>query len=235
MKKLSMILAVFLSPYGLSAQTATQNTGIPPFSSLSSSGFDSVNNQNLNAYFTIPMVSSPGRGIPLNLTLSYNTLVWQPVNSGGTTTWTSVTDLSGNPTWGWAKDIPGGQSSYRARTVTIKCFPPGGAPWFFTTHTTYDNYLYTDVLGTVHGFPLSIIDDGNCSGNIIGATTAYASDHSGYYMDASSLTSPLVTSPTGLKSPNGTATTPNGANVTKIIVSSTETDWKDSLQKSTIK
>src|SRR5260370_40043387 len=105
MKKLSMILAVFLYPYGLPAQTATQNTGIPPFSSLSSSGFDSVNNQNLNAYFTIPLVSSPGRGIPLNLPLSYNTLVWQPVNSGGTTTWTSVTDLSGNPTWGWAKDI----------------------------------------------------------------------------------------------------------------------------------
>src|SRR5229473_3042048 len=234
MKKLTLLLGIFLCPLSLFAQNST---GIPPFSSLSSSGFDTVNNQNLNAYFAIPLVASPGRSIPLNLTVSYNSLIWQKTSSG-TIVWTPVTDANGNPTWGWAKDFPGGQPRYKSVTQTIKCFPPG-SPWFFTTKTTYSNFYYVDVLGTGHPFrTISFVDDSNCSGNITGTIAGSATDNSGYYMDGSGALgggSPVVTSPTGVSSPSGTVTDSNGNYVTKTVVSSTETDWKDSVGNAALK
>src|SRR5229473_1915688 len=234
MKKLTLLLGIFLCPLSLFAQNST---GIPPFSSLSSSGFDTVNNQNLNAYFAIPLVASPGRSIPLNLTVSYNSLIWQKTSSG-TIVWTPVTDANGNPTWGWAKDFPGGQPRYKSVTQTIECFPPG-SPWFFTTKTTYSNFYYVDVLGTGHPFrTISFVDDSNCSGNITGTIAGSATDNSGYYMDGSGALgggSPVVTSPTGIKAPSGTVTDANGNYVTKTVVSSTETDWKDSAGNTALK
>jgi hypothetical protein len=225
MKRIVLLLATFLMPTLVFAQSPV--TGLPPFGSLSSGGFDTINNQNLNAYFAIPIVSSAGRGMPLNLSLSYNSLIWQPLNS----TWTPVVDAIGNPTWGWGKDYPGGQARYKSVTTTIKCFPPG-SPWFFTTKTTYSNFYYVDVLGTTHLFSISYIDDSNCSGNIIGTTAASAGDASGYYMDGSLPMSgqpPVVTSPGGIKSPGGTVTDAQGNFITKTVVSATETDWKDSV------
>src|SRR6266481_2807702 len=182
MKKLAVLLSLALLPVSLCAQNT--GTGLPPFGSFTPGAFDTINNQNLNAYFAIPLVSSPGRNFAFNLTASYNSLVWQKTTSG-TIAWTPVTDGNGNPTWGWAKDIPGGQPGYKSITTTIKCFPPG-SPWFFTTKTTYSNFYYVDVLGTGHPFgTISFIDDGNCSGNIIGTTAASATDNSGYYMNGS--------------------------------------------------
>jgi RHS repeat-associated protein len=122
-------------------------------------------------------------------------------------------------------------------TNTVKCFPPG-QPWFWTTHTTYDKFYYSDVLGTTHYFPsISFIDDSNCSGNIIGTTSASASNASGYYMQGAGAMSgtPTVTSPGGVTNPGGTVTDANGNYVTKTVVSSTETDWKDSVGNTALK
>src|SRR5216684_2231704 len=102
MKNLALLLVFALSilPNPLHAQK-----GIPPFSSNTSGGFDSVNNPILNAYFNIPIVSDSGRGMPLQLSLSYNSTIWHPVTTT-VTSWTPVTDSAGNVTWGWQKDMP---------------------------------------------------------------------------------------------------------------------------------
>jgi RHS repeat-associated protein len=237
MKKTLLLLALALLTQ---LPVAAQNSlGVPPFGSFSGGGLDTINNQNLNVYFSIPIVSSPGRGMPLNLSLSYNSLIYVPYNNGTTTSWTPVADANANPTWGWVKDFAGGQASYLSKTITIRCSPGGGIPPFFTTHTTYNGFNYVDVMGTTHYFPsISYIDDSNCSGNIIGTTAAYSSDSSGYYMDGSVAMSgqtPVVTSPGGVKNPGGTVTDANGNYVTKTIVSSTETDWKDSVGNTALK
>src|ERR1700680_749611 len=122
MKKIAFLLILCLASYPSVAQTP--GLGTPPFGSFTNGGFDTINNQNLNAYFVISIASSTGRGMPLNLSLSYNALIWQPVTNG-TTSWTPVTDAIGNPTWGWAKDFPGGQAAYTKTTPMIKCVATG--------------------------------------------------------------------------------------------------------------
>src|SRR5713226_5255903 len=101
MKKLAVIVSLALLPVSLCAQNT--GVGLPAFGSFTG-GFDTINNQNLNAYLAIPVASSTGRGISLNLSLVNNSLLWQKVGSG----WTPATDSAGNPTWGWLKDFPVG-------------------------------------------------------------------------------------------------------------------------------
>src|SRR5277367_2026796 len=116
MRKLLLLILVALSPTVLFAQAL----GLPSFGSFTPGGFDTVNNQDLNIYFSIPIVSSTGRGLPLNLSLTNNSLVWQ--NYGGL--WFPTVDFSGNPTWGWQKDFPtGGVSYYTYTTAPLKCEP----------------------------------------------------------------------------------------------------------------
>jgi hypothetical protein len=91
MKKTLFLLLFVLTQLPTFAQSPT--LGIPPFGSFSG-GFETINNQNLNVYFNIPIASSPGRGMPLSLNLSNNSLIWQPAGSA----WVPVTDASGNPT-----------------------------------------------------------------------------------------------------------------------------------------
>ena len=142
MKKIAFLLALALLPASLCAQNT--GPGLPPFGSFTPGGFDTVNNQNLNAVFGIPLVHSAGRGMPLGLSLINNSTAYQIV--GGA--WTPVTDSSGNPSWGWVKDMPkGGYVTWTSTTTTTKC----GTHLGFQTH--YYNYAYTDALGTVHPVP----------------------------------------------------------------------------------
>jgi hypothetical protein len=97
MKKTALLLVVLLSPLGVFAQR-----GIPPFGSFSSTSFDTINNQNLNVYFTIPIVSSAGRGLPLTLSLNNNSQLWQPLS-----TWTPVSGFTRQPNVGMAKGLSG--------------------------------------------------------------------------------------------------------------------------------
>lgn len=153
MKNLALVFA--LISFGLLLPASAQNptTGLPPFGSFQSAGFDTVNLQNLNSNFSIPIVSVPGRGTDFSFSIVFDSLLW--VNQAGTPhTWQPVTDPRGNPTWGWKKDTFGGVTSFKATTLRIKC---GDGTWNYKT--TWSNYLYRDVLGTVHGFrsPLLIM------------------------------------------------------------------------------
>src|SRR6266478_1302423 len=220
MKKLAFVIAFFLAPSWLQAQNT--GTGLSPFGSYTQGGFDTVNNQNLNAVFAIPIASSAGRGMPLGLSLVNNSLVYQIV--GGA--WTPVTDSSGNPTWGWVKDMPrGGYATRPSTTTTTKCGTGLG------TQTVYKNYAYVDALGTVHSVP-TIQFIRFCLTSWSGTFAGSASDDTGYYVDASIFhPSATVTGPGGLQVVNGTssAVDVNGNYITRTVVSSTENDWKDSV------
>jgi hypothetical protein len=67
----------------------TPATGLPPFASIQGGGFDSVNLQNLNITFAIPVVSHPGRGISFNYALAYNSLLYARVSNGSTASWSA--------------------------------------------------------------------------------------------------------------------------------------------------
>jgi hypothetical protein len=67
-------------------------TGTPPYGSFSGGPFDTINNANLNVNFRIPVVNKAGRGIGFYYLLNYNSSVWSPVSSGGTTAWTPAED-----------------------------------------------------------------------------------------------------------------------------------------------
>ena len=225
MKKL-ILLALVLIPVSAHAQT-----GIPPFGSLSSTPFDTINNQNLNVYFAIPIMSSAGRGMPLSLSLINNSLIWKKSGS----TWTPVTDQSGNPTWGWQKDFPaGGIFRYTSNTTNVKC-EPGGQ---FYPVTFYSNFTYTDTLGTLHSFSsIQFRISDLCPAQNNGTKTGYADDHSGFYVDATDPDAPKVISNGGVLAINGNgpAMDVNGNFITKTVVNSSETDWKDSIGNTALK
>jgi len=66
--------------------------------------------------------------------------------------------------------------------------------------------------------------------------TGYADDGSGYYLDASWPTVPIVTAPAGIKSPSSTmATDTNGNSISATVVSQTETDWKDTANHTALR
>lgn len=223
MKKLALLLGLcFLASSSLFAQT-----GLPPFGSFTNGGFDTVNNQNLNVVFSIPIASSSGRGLPLNLNLTYNSLIWQ--NSG--TVWTPV----GN--WGWQKDFPaGGSVSYYTYTRTYKC-PTDGLRLEPVVY--WKNYFYVDALGTAHSFPVNYYESVCDYYNGGTYAPAYASDGSGYLLSQAE-DHPVVIGPNGQIETGGTftASDANGNYVTKTSVSCTgcvETDWTDSIGHTALK
>jgi RHS repeat-associated protein len=214
----------FLFAVSSFAQT-TVTTGLPPFGSFDAGHFDAVNLQILNANFSIPIVSTPGRGTAFNLSLVYDSLIWQ--NNGGA--WTPVTDHVGNPIWGWKTITPLGDILYsHSITSTIKrC----SIDYYdYITVETYSNYVYRDPAGTTHYFGgvywREKID--NCTGSdtITSQLTGYASDASGMYINISSLDTPNVWSKSGILL-NTNAEDTNGNIVSKVVVSGSETDWKD--------
>ena len=222
-KPILLVGLSLLLPVMLCAQT-----GLPPFGSFTNGGFDTINNQNLNAVFSIPIVSSSGRGLPLNLTLNYNTLIWQ---NGAV--WTPATN------WGWQRDFPaGGSVSYSTSTSNpVKCFQ--GSQWYWATITYYSGYVYTDALGTSHGFPVDYRESVCPAYNGGTYAPAHASDSSGYLLSQAG-TNPVVIGPNGQVETGGTftASDTNGNYVTKTAVSCSgcvETDWKDSVGNTALK
>src|ERR1700730_6137630 len=87
---------------------AQVTTGTPPFGSYGG-GPDLINLANLNAHISVPVLHKTGRGAAFGYDLSYDSSIWQPVTSSGTTSWQNVTDT----TWGWTTSIPrAGHVSY---------------------------------------------------------------------------------------------------------------------------
>jgi hypothetical protein len=68
-----LVLACLVLLAGSSASAQDKMNGLPPFGAFEFDKFDTVNLQNLNAVFSIPIASIPGRGLSTNVNLTYNT------------------------------------------------------------------------------------------------------------------------------------------------------------------
>src|SRR6266849_5377654 len=107
------LAALFFAPLAFAQDPAT---GIPPFGSVQSGGFDAVNRQNLNVNFGIPITSNPARAGNFSFSIVNDSLLWKKVTAGSTTSWTSVTNSDGTPNWGWKLYSPVGTISYGTQT-----------------------------------------------------------------------------------------------------------------------
>src|SRR5437899_2904314 len=173
------MLCAFLFAGVARAQDPT--TGFPPYGSFENGRFDAVNRQNLNVNFSVPIVSLPGRGMNFNFALVYDSLIWTKVTSGSTTTWASVTDPNGNPTWGWKTGSGPGSVKYHTSTQRCRFVNPDGTIVWETT-TLYSSYVYVDQLGTSHTFPVTFTAVATDCGYATDPRTGYANDDSGYYL-----------------------------------------------------
>lgn len=170
------LLLTLVLAFSVSAASAQVQTGTPPFGSFGG-GPDVINLGNLNVHFTIPVLHKPGRGLNFTYDLSYDSSVYYPVTSGGTTSWQPVQN------WGWraATEAATGYIS-DSGTITGTCNPSGHAD--IPGRITVSNWVYHDPFGISHGFSGSaIINTGNCAAyggpNSTGFTST-ATDGSGY-------------------------------------------------------
>jgi hypothetical protein len=205
-------------------------TGMPPFGSFQDGGFDSVNLQNLNTNFMVPIVSHPGRGVGFQYSLSYNSLVWTPT-SGSAPAWSLASNA------GWMTAGPVGFLTFQRTKLDCP-----------TTPDTVDtNWVFTDLAGTPHFYNAIVYVSGPCQ--LQGTTKIYGTDASGFLLDAKAK---IVYAPDGTKftfisttsqDGNGnfiqalpTITDPNGNQITGIKNLTTgETDWTDSLNQVVLK
>jgi RHS repeat-associated protein len=206
-----------------SASAVNAQTGFPFWSSFETSGFDAVNRQNLNVNFAIPLVSTPSRAGNFNYTLVYDSLVWTRNGSS----WSPLADANGNPTWGWKDNQALGATKYLHNSVFCDSVPPTSSPHYF-------NFSYTDGGGTQHKFGLNFYTVATVCQFNTGPRTGYALDGSGYYIDATGASAPVVYSPSGDKI-TGSSTDANGNYVSGIVVSGSETDYKDTNGRVTLK
>lgn len=203
------------------------DTGFPTFGSFSSGSFDSINRQNLNLNFSIPIVTSAGRGSTLAHALVYDSSVWKKYGSS----W-----LPANPTWGWKGASPVGQLTYTSVSDTCVNHVGNDVPY-----TEYSDYSYTDPSGTIHRFNVRVFTGG--LGCHLGPhqATDVASDQSGYYLEVGSARAPRLYRRDGtrvvydLDTQDDTMTDANGNQITKQIVSVSETHWIDSIGRVALK
>ncbi len=235
MRRIVLLFVLSFCPVWSLAQT----TGFPPFGSFDAGGFDAVNRQNLNANFAIPIVSVPGRAIDFGFSIVYDTLIWR--NGGSGTNWYVVTDPSGVATWGWKAKWPIGAISY-THTTTIRHTNCGTKidPYIVDLQTdTWSNYFYTDPAGTPHSFLVSYTDAQNCSGGdtITGTTTGNASDGSGFFINIGTpgVSAPIVYTRSGVQITSSTLKDTNGNFISQVVVSGTETDWKDTANHTALR
>ena len=79
-------------------------TGVLPFNSYGRGPFDTVNLGNLNVHFSVPVLHKAGRGIPFAYDLNYDSSIYRPVVSDGTTSWQPSSKAgSYGSYWGWQK------------------------------------------------------------------------------------------------------------------------------------
>src|SRR5579859_5275783 len=178
---ITLVLVIITST--VSAQVAT---GAPQFGSFGGGPFDSINLANLNAHFSIPIISRAGRGMPFSYALQYDSSIWAPVQDGG----------RGCTCW----EMSNGGWSNRVQSVT------GLVVYTNITNlhnlvTKYNGWQYLDPSGTQHKFAMTLYSPGYGSPN---SGTATATDGSGYTLSASVVSTTQV---------NATIYTPSGGTI----------------------
>lgn len=204
-------------------------TGFPPYGSFQGGQFETINRQNLNVNFAIPIINSPGRGFALSHVLRYDSLIWYRIGSY----WQPVTYWAGNPNWGWKLENPTGSIQYSVTGDGCTTYDEMGFP-VYNPYLYYSGFAYVDPQGTVHPFDLwAYTGMGAETCGVAGSSlTGYSA--SGYYMDATTF-SPVVTTPTGMKIyESGNAVDVNGNLVSKTVSGATA-EWKDTAGRVALK
>jgi hypothetical protein len=132
------IASVFVFALGCFGQVAT---GTPPYGSFGG-GPDVINLANLNAHLTVPVLNKAGRGMAFNYNLAYDSSIWVPVTSGGTTTWQPAIN------YGWNADTQAPLGHLGFTTVVTIC-NVNRVPGESIVST---NYAYQDSWGAAHKF-----------------------------------------------------------------------------------
>lgn len=225
MKKI-ILSAVLLCSLPVFAQT-----GFPPFGSFD----EGTNRANLNTNVSIPITSVSGRGMGMSLALVNDSIHW--TLNATATAWTPSVDLNGAATFGWKVTSPFGHLDRRYRITNCRS---GGINY---PKYTWDQYVYTDGMGTKHSFNVNVIDatsgEGTCAGGITGTWTGYATDGSGYYIDITppNEDSPTIYSPSGVKMSGlgdlTQVTDTNGNYITKSVASNVTT-WYDTTNRAAV-
>jgi RHS repeat-associated protein len=233
------IFVFCLALFTLAPRTFAQ-TGFPAFGSFEQSGFDAVNRQNLNAVFSIPIMSTAARGQNFQFSLANNSLFWTQTG-GSPNTWTPVTDPNGNPIWGWTygSAVSGsGQSLFQGQGSSHQCRyidPNTGLQAFASwSTTTYSHFAYRDWIGSIHPFSGSYVVTSasqaaqtycGITPGSTGPVSGYSTDNTGYFFTSNNGTVSVV-SPAGVAA-GGAPVDTNGNFISQTVVSSTETDWTD--------
>ena len=183
------VLSVLLA-LAAGVASAQVPTGTPAFGSFGG-GPDIINLANLNSHITIPVLHKAGRGMNFIYDLSYDSAVWYPVTTGGTTTWTAASNLG----WRGATEVSTGYLSFTHTTITCPNLnqPPRPPTW---SDFLYVNFYYHDSYGITHPFLNVDYDPGVC-GPGPGYGPVAANDNSGYSLTISTENAYTITSPSG--------------------------------------
>lgn len=214
MKRAMVAVAVvlFVMTAGATKAQTVLPTGFPPFGSFESRPGvgDSVNRQDLNINFQIPIISKQGRGLNSSFSLVYNSSIWE-LNG---TYWSLVPYPDGSPGWN-LKEITGYVTSQSTSTM---CHPTG-----VSVHAY--NYVYIEPNGTRHLLPLNITT--SCSGKITGTTSGYATDSSGYYAGQFA---DVITDPSGTQTNPGSQVMDSNGNYMTVSNGFTDSTGNAALQ-----
>jgi RHS repeat-associated protein len=170
-----------------------------------------VNLANLNVHLNVPVFGRPGRGLPFNFYVAYDSSIWYPVTTSGTTTWTA------NGTgWGGSEVNVGSvvPTQYYSTSGTCGSIPHLGI-------TSYSEYYWTyiDGFGTRHPFAAtSSVTINTCTGSYnTGFTGALAADLSGYSLSVTGITVVSLYSADGnlINTSAGSIEDRNGNKITK--------------------
>jgi hypothetical protein len=176
--KFYLLIMVVLTGFA----SAQVSVGTPPFGSFGGGPFDTINLGNLNVHFAIPVLHKAGRGLPFGYDLSYDSSIWYPVATSGTTQWTPTSN------WGWTANTLAAFGNVSRATTSTKPidFKCGGS--FATEYTSTTTYTYIDSKGRTHPFPGSTYvtyESGACTSTTYGPTlTAVTTDGSGWTLHA---------------------------------------------------
>ena len=172
-------------------------TGLPPLGSFAGGPFDTVNLANLDVHFSIPIFARAGKGIPFSYSLSYDSLNWEPVTSGSTTSWEPVASgvtSPGHPiyNWGWRAVTEAATGYVTAGNPTVSTCYYGSLHIPGSITNRWTDFVYHDPLGGVHPYPSSyyVVSTVNLGGSgntcpsnsYTNFTNAVAPDNSGYIL-----------------------------------------------------
>lgn len=191
-----------------------QVTGTPPFGSFSGGPADIVNNANANVHIAIPIFSRSGRGLSFSYGLTYDSAVWTPVTSSGSTVWTPQAN------WGWSTVTQPtlGYLTYSSSQMSETC--PEDPPYNNTLVTFYwtvwQGFVYVDPMGTSHPFNIYVTNyqkpqqiQGSCGASPTTASGT-AIDNSGYTLNVNGLLGQTTSEPEAtLTDRSGNVSIPN--------------------------